>query len=345
MNKEKVDGRLIRNYTKGQYSFQDLKRLAHWFGDLSYHNEIKAVIDEHWAEFELDDGMGEKDLSAVYNRLRLKIIAEKKEISLTQKVYKIYIRVAAILIMPLIIYSAFSLSNHFFDFPKSNPWVEIVSPKGARTHFELPDGTKVSLNSGTHLFYHVNFKNDREVKLEGEAYFDVVHNQVVPFEVQTDFITVRDIGTKFSVSSFAQEKTIEVILQEGEVELMGEKGSFRQELKPNEGFYYDKETHSGKIATVDAVNLTAWKDGLLVFRSEPLGEVLKRLGRWYNVRFDIQDKEIEDLHYRATFREEPLEEVMRLISLTASIKYEIRERKVDENGEYQERVVVVRKKL
>jgi ferric-dicitrate binding protein FerR (iron transport regulator) len=338
--KEKVDPKLIENYTRGQYSFRDLMKIAYWFEHLRYHAEIKSAIESHWYEFEAGQTENQKDLSTVFNVLKEKILAEKNQLSAAEKIYKLYARVAAILLLPLLVYSVYSIGGRFFTHSELS-WIEVVSPEGTRTHFELPDGSKVSLNGGASLQYVAGFNKNRQVKLDGEAYFDVAHQASSPFVVQTDVLDVKVLGTKFSVASLKNENSVEVILEEGKVRLEGKERSFSEVLKPNEGFFYDREARSGKIAPVDAPSLTAWKDGLLIFRSEPLGEVLKRIGRWYNVQFDIQDKQIEGFSYRATFQNEPLEEVLRLIALTAPIEYEIKDRRLNADGIYEKKVIVV----
>ncbi len=338
--KEKVDPKLIENYTKGQYSFRDLMKIAYWFEHLKYHAEIKSAIESHWSEFEVGHTESPKDLSTVFNVLKEKILAEKNQLSTTEKIYKLYARVAAILLLPLLVYSAYSIADRFFIHSELS-WIEVVSPEGTRTHFELPDGSKVSLNGGSSLQYGVVFNKNRKVKLDGEAYFDIIHQASSPFVVQTDVLDVKVLGTKFSVASLRNENSVEVVLEEGKVRLEGKERSFSEVLKPNEGFFYEKEARSGKIVPVDAPSLTAWKDGFLIFRSEPLGEVLKRIGRWYNVQFDIQDKRIEEFSYRATFHNEPLEEVLRLIALTAPVEYEIKDRNMNTDGIYKKKVIVI----
>ena len=340
--KEKVDSRLIRKYANGHYSFRDLKRIAFWFDHLQYHDDLRSVLDQHWSEFLQGEVAEKKDLSSVFETLRAKIMAERNQRNVLEKFRKVYLRAAAILLVPLLIYSAFSIIDRFSSQPlPDNNWVEIVSPKGTRTHFDLPDGTKVSLNSSAQFKYQTDFRRNRLVQLKGEAYFDVVHDAGFPFIVQTDEMDVRVLGTKFSMVSLDDENIAEVILEEGKVQLTGKGNSFSEELSPNEGFFYNKETRSGKISTVDAKTLTAWTEGMLIFRSEPLGNVLKRIGRWYNVRFEILDKEVEAFRYRATFHNEPLEEVLRLISLTAPVEYEIKDRDMNEDGLYGEKVITI----
>lgn len=340
--KEKVDPVLIRNYTEGRYSFRDLKRIARWFQDIRYYSDIRSMIDSHWEEFGLNENHKEKDLSAVFFRLKEKILVEKDRISFGQRFIHVYARVAAILLIPLLVYSAHNLVSRRFDSLERSPWVEIVSPAGTRTHFDLPDGTKVSLNSDTRLKYKANFKNDRRIVLEGEAWFDVFHDASSPFVVHTEALDVKVLGTKFSIVSIEEENSVEVILEEGKVELTGKENSFLEILLPDQGFFYNKGTRSGRIAAVDARYLTSWKSGHLVFRNEPLGEVMKKLGRWYNVKLEIADPELEDFRYRATFGDEPLEEILRLISLTAPVSYEIGERRINSDGQFQDKIIKVR---
>lgn len=342
--KEKVDLGLIKKYSNGQYSFRDLKRIATWFEDSGYQDEIESAIEAYWHDFESIPGEEAKDLSSVFLRLKKQIIAEKTRMSFTQKFIRFYGRIAAILLIPLLVYSLFNLSQKFFVHSKSISWVEIVSPNAARTHFELPDGSHVSLNGGTHLKYNADFGHDRRVEVMGEAYFEVVHNESSPFVVQTEELDVKVLGTKFSVAAFEYENQVEVILEEGKVELTGAKNSFSEILKPNEGFFYSKNSHTGTIRNIEANYYTAWKDGILIFRSEPLGEVFKRIGRWYNIRFELEDKSIEGFLYRATFKNESLEEVLRLIALTAPIEYELNERDMDKNGIYNEKLITIKRR-
>lgn len=339
--KEEVNSKLIKRYTDGHYSFHDLKQIARWFEEVPYHNNLKSVLDQHWKEFRQGKTDDEKDLSLVFDRLKIRILSERSQRNTVEKFRRIYMRVAAILLVPLCVYAAFSFFDRTFQSFLNDQWIEVVAPKGTRTHFGLPDGTRVSLNSATHFMYRADFLKDRRVRMNGEAYFDVVHNDKSPFIVQTDDMGVKVLGTKFSVTSIKEEDLTEVILEEGKVQLTGKNNSFLIQLHPNEGFFYNKKAHSGEIKAVDAGTLTAWREGMLIFRSEPLGNVLKRIGRWYGVRFEVLDKEVEQFKYRATFHDEPLEEVLRLISLTAPIAYKINNRDVNKDGLYGEKVITI----
>ncbi len=343
--KQQVDLPLVRRYSGGKYSFGDLKKIAKYFNCIRFRKKMRNVIAIHWNEFSVDEDDQGKDLSAVFAGLKKKIQEGKKEVSLLEEASAVYVKIAAILLFPLLVYSGYMVFEKFYGQPVNNrQWIEVISPGGGRIHFSLPDGTKVSMNSGTRLKYVSDFTADRRVSLDGEAYFDVIHDSRLPFVVHTEALNIQVLGTKFNVVALSDEPTTEVVLEEGKVHVTGNHESFFADLKPNEGFYYNKKLHEGKIKRVDASELTAWKDGLLIFRSEPLVEVLTRIGRWYNVRFDIQDKEVESFRYRATFHDEPLEEVLRLIALTAPVEYRINERKMNKNGIYDEKRITIKLK-
>lgn len=342
--KEKIDYRILKNFVVGKYSLKEYLLISRWFDDKTNEPELKTVIQQHWDEF-LQEGSGsEKDLSLVLVKLKQKIATEKPAVSFRIKIQKIYTRAAAILLLPLIVYSVYST---FFNTQSSDLHadVEIVSPQGARTHFQLPDGTEGWLNSGSSLKYDHGFLEKRRVELIGEAWFDVVHNKKIPFLVHTKSLDVLDLGTKFNVAAYQDENITEVVLQEGKVKIDGYKGTFNVDLDPNEKFIFNKQSQSGTIQPVDADQVTAWKDGLLVFRNEPLSEVFRRVGRWYNVDIVIADADLATYKYRATFQEEQVDEVIRLISLTLPIEYSFENRVMDGNGLFKKRTITIRRKV
>ncbi len=341
--KEQIDYNILRKFATGKYSFREFKLVCQWFEDKKHKPELKNAIRTHWDEFSSDSAKNEKNLDQVLSNLRQKIADQKPVVSLQSRLQKIYLRAAAILLIPLLIYSALSTFRQFND-SSVQTTVEIYSPQGARTHFELPDGSQGWLNGGSKLKYASDFTNRRSIGLVGEAWFDVRKNPSRPFTVQTAALEVKVLGTKFNVSAYPEEKIVDVVLQEGKVKVEGNAQQFVAEIKPDEKFTYDKSTRSTNIQTVNARQYSAWKDGYLVFRNEPLSEVLKRVGRWYNVDFNLDDQELKKFRYRATFHEEQVEEVIRLISLTAPIEYSFDSREIGNDGIFKKRTITIRKK-
>lgn len=341
--KDQIDYKILKKFAGGKYSMNDFRLVSYWFEDRRNEVELKNAIQKHWDEFSTADDGSEKDLSLVLNNLKELIEFGKPAVSFRNKLRHFYLRAAAILLLPLALYSLYST---FKVSPalEQTASIEIFSPRGARTHFLLPDGTQGWLNSGSSLSYASNFDKKRNVSLTGEAWFEVVHNEQKPFIVSTPNLDIRVLGTKFNVAAFPEESVTEVVLQEGKVKVDGNEKDFTAEMKPNEKFTYDKKKKEGFVQTVNSGQFCAWKDGLLVFRNEPLADVLKRIGRWYNVDILLTDTELAKFKYRATFQDEPLEEVIRLISLTAPIEYSFDTRKVDENDTFKKRSIIIRRK-
>ena len=340
---EKIDYRLIRNFTEGKYSFRDFKRIVSWFEDLSLRGEIEMALKQHWDEFKVVKDEPEKDLNTVYEKLRQQILEEQQgNLSLYKRIIHTYSKVAAILLLPLLVYSSYSLINKFDH--KETAWAEIYSPHGARTQFFLPDGSQGWLNSNTKLKYPLDFKQNRHLELSGEAYFEVTHNKNLPFVVSTRNLDIEVVGTVFNVSALEEENTTEVILEEGKVIIENPGIKLNTVMKPDQKFVYNNLSKMYQTTSLNAQQYNAWKDGLLVFRNEPLSEVFKRLSRWYNVKITAENEQINRYKYRATFREEPIEEVIRLISLTVPIEYEIEKRTQEDQGVYATREIKIRKK-
>lgn len=339
---DKIDYKILKNFSAGKYSLKDFRQVANWFEDENKEAELKRAIQHHWDEFS-EKPAGEKDLGLVLNQLKQRIAEQKSVVNFRIKIQQFYMKAAAILLLPLILYSVYS---SFFKSQQADlsAAAEIVSPNGARTKFQLPDGTMGWLNGGSSLKYTNTFQANRKIDLVGEAWFEVAHDTRRPFVVHTPKLDVNVLGTKFNVTAYPDENETSVVLQEGKVNVNGFKGSESVNIEPDQKFTYNNSSQTGAIQEVKASQFSAWKDGLLVFRNEPLSEVLKRVGRWYNVEIKLNDTELENFKYRATFREEQVEEVIRLISLTVPIEYSFSSRQTDDNGVFKKRIITVKRK-
>ena len=340
---ENSDDQLLHRYSEGKYSYRDFKRIASLFDDPEKRAEIESSLSRNWDEFNYDEGEPKKDLSEVYEKLRLRILSGPTKMVRIQKVIlQSYTKVAAILLLPLLIYAAIGLFNKYYQ--NDTAWAEIYSPSGARIQFSLPDGTKGWLNSNTKLKYPIDFKENRHLDLTGEAYFEVTHNKRSPFVVSTPNLDIEVLGTIFSVSAIEGEKTTDVVLEKGQVAVRNEEIHLETTLEPNEKLIFNNENKEFQTIVVNAQQYNSWKDGLLVFRNEPLSEVFKRLCRWYNVKITIEDQQINRYKYRATFRDEPIEEVIRLIAITVPIEYIVQKRTIEDQGVYAIKEIIIKKK-
>lgn len=245
-------------------------------------------------------------------------------------------KIAATLLIPVLLGSAsYIWYTNGKEAPSSLVWQTVETLPGQRSVVELSDGTRVWLNSGTKLTYPVTFdKKNREVKLRGEAYFDVSRMEKKPFLVDLGDLDIKVLGTEFNINNYPADKNTSVFLNSGSIELLSDEGNSQHklyEMKPGERAIFDKEGHGLYIERGQPELCLAWMDGKLVFRSDSMSEVVRRLNRNFNIEIEIVDPEIANYTYTATFQHESLEQILELLKISAPIDYSIAKREKDEN--------------
>ena len=208
---------------------------------------------------------------------------------------------------------------------------EIVIPYGKKSVLYLADGTKVFLNSGTHLAFPSRFTGEkREVFLEGEAYFEVAKNKIQPFVVNTGQLNIKVLGTHFNVSAYVNESSIETILLEGSVAVSKQTafGLNRKEviLKPYQKASFDKKKNEVTVSEEPGADMyITWTKGWLQFSQESLQFIFLKLERYYNVEIKTSEKFYpSQLISGKLDLKESLDEVMKALADVAKIDYRIR---------------------
>ncbi|MDR3652892.1 MAG: DUF4974 domain-containing protein [Paludibacter sp.] len=229
-------------------------------------------------------------------------------------------RVAAIMILPVIMFTGYLLLNKI-PHTAVTAYQEITSPYGISSKVDLPDGSTVWLNSGSKLRYPVVFASrERNVYLSGEAFFKVYSDKCHPFIVTTNNVKVRATGTQFNVEAYKSDTITAVTLVEGKV-VVDFNNDAKEELLPNQRIVLNSKINKYQLFETDAKRWGLWKDGILAFRNEPLENVFKRIGRTYNVDIQVKDPIVARQLYRATFERESFEEILRLLKMSAPIQY------------------------
>ncbi|MGN1234326.1 MAG: FecR family protein [Candidatus Cryptobacteroides sp.] len=178
---------------------------------------------------------------------------------------------------------------------------EVNVPSGEMARVILPDGTDVLLNSMSRMRYPSRFSLfERNVELEGEAYFNVVKDKSKPFKVDLSVMEITVLGTKFNVKAYNCEP-VRVTLEEGSIRL-DDNRSLTRILKPGESAEYNRNSGSCSIVKlIDMEPVTAWKYSRQCFILAPLGEVLRTLERLYGSHFSVQDSSMLDDRYTLSF--------------------------------------------
>lgn len=218
--------------------------------------------------------------------------------------------------------------------------VEQINQKGTRSQIRLADGSLVWLNADSRLHYPKAFTGAlREVTLEGEAYFKVVHNPKQPFVVRLATGAVRVLGTSFNIRAYPGDSTVETSVMTGKVAFVpkpvttatpaqpGRKSTATRPdtlfLLPNTKAVQSLTRQSVATQPTVALNQIAWTESKLVFRNTPMGEVAKTLERWYGTPVTLEGESLRQCPLTGTFQNQSLREVMTLIALTNRFQFDL----------------------
>jgi transmembrane sensor len=200
-------------------------------------------------------------------------------------------------------------------------------PYGKKFEVQLSDGTLVHLNSGTSFKYPVQFvkKQNREVYLTGEAYFEVTKDKSHPFTVNAQQVNVEVLGTKFNVDSYSTNISTDVVLVEGKVSLYKDQKANQNQVYLTPGFKGSAQQGQSeiKIEQVNTDYYTDWVKGSLVFKNASFDDIIKKLERQYNVTFINRNKTLGKEIFNARFDNEPIEVVLKYFSDSYAIDYNI----------------------
>ncbi len=204
-------------------------------------------------------------------------------------------------------------------------WHTLCVPRGGEYSLKLEDGTMVWMNSESKLKYPVHFSgNERRVILSGQAFFKVTSDRSKVFIVETSSMDIRVFGTSFDVMAYEDEKSFAATLVEGSVEVAGKNGAGENiRLKPGrqvlcvDGKLQEKE--------VDTDLYTAWMRGRFTFASEPLDMVLRKLERWYDIHFKLEDEHIRQRKFTGSVsRYSDITKILEMLELTTNIHFSVR---------------------
>uniref|UniRef100_UPI0032167B92 FecR family protein n=1 Tax=uncultured Draconibacterium sp. TaxID=1573823 RepID=UPI0032167B92 len=334
--------------------------LPHYFKNVLNQEERQKV--EEWKEasvenrqlfndtFRVWEGMEHLQSMKKYNSEKaLETVNRKIENIKSPNLYMLLQKVAAILILPLIIATLYFATKSPVHQMAETEWYTIKTPPGSRSEFLLPDGTKVYMNSKTSLSYPVAFNDaTRDVKLKGEAYFDVAENKQQPFIVNTGKIKIEVTGTEFKASNYPEEHLTEIVLASGNINLFQGEYSDKKEIiysmLPGEKASFQNNENKLYLEKVDVEKYISWKEGVLMFRDDSMKEVVRRLNRWFNIDIKLTGNDLEDYVYTATFEDESLTQILDLLKMSAPIDYSIKQRKRNDDKTFQKMEIEIRQK-
>ena len=197
----------------------------------------------------------------------------------------------------------------------------IKVPAGQRANLTLPDGTNVWLNARSEMRYPAVFTgNKREITLDGEAYFEVTHNEDKPFVVQTNKCNVEVLGTKFNVEAYSDSEDFCTSLMEGSVRV-SDKGNPSETvlLSPN----HMVSLENGQLSTSPILDFDVfrWKEGLICFMN--LENLMLLFEKCYGVRIVVENKHLVNYICSGKFRiSDGIDNALRILQKDAKYSFE-----------------------
>lgn len=204
---------------------------------------------------------------------------------------------------------------------------KLVVPFGRRSSLTLADGSRIWINAGSQIDFPSDFKGKtREITVNGEVFIEVKEDRQKPFIVHTSKMDIRVFGTSFNISAYNEDAVKSVVLVEGSISVKS--AGIETRLLPSE----KAELHDGTISKemVDVAEYISWTKDVLQFNETPVSEILKKIGRYYNVQFE-NDSEVALNDKTCTgklFLSNNLDSVMTSISHITSTKYSREKRRI-----------------
>lgn len=301
-----MDKEILQRYVEGNVSPEEIIAVVDWLdADESHVREFMAL-------HKLND-------ISLLNQPDSKVDVQKKKKTITfrQIGYELA-KIAAILILfwgGTKLYETTSVKENVIAYQT------LYVPAGQRAELILPDSTHVWLNARSKLVYPISFGKDiRQVELNGEAYFDVIHNEKQPFVVKTPQMDIQVLGTEFNVTAYSSSSDFEVALLRGCIELSSPRLSSNYRMKEKEHI----RLQNNKLISKDISDYDyfRWKEGLICFNNESVATIMEKLKLYYDIDIEVYNQKFINSRYTGKFRtKDGIEQVLRVLQIEHKFTY------------------------
>lgn len=310
MDKKEIPWNEIIKKLKGECSFIDDDIMSRWLADsknAAFFSELQIL----WEQIRQESASYNPDASFYWSELSRRMEMGEKRRAQILRMRTLWKRCAVAACISVLLALSFFAGMNMVNRDVQCP-LAYTNVRG-KSKAVLPDLSVVWLHSATELSCDITTaSNERVVRMEGEAYFDVKADRKRPFIVETGEMKIVVYGTKFNVEAFPESENVYVSLVEGSVELEISGGS--RMLKPGEMATFNKQTSTLTIAPGDVAFASSWTRDEIAFSQQTLREICRFLSKWYGVKIDVNSDIADTYRYTFVLRNESLEEILRLMA-------------------------------
>jgi ferric-dicitrate binding protein FerR (iron transport regulator) len=331
--KQHVDEDLLIRFVIGETNDKEAAIVEQWIHSSAENAARFEVLSKVWAatkdptrvvpaDVDIDSAWGNLK-SRMDDYAEIEMRHGKKERSLSFYM----VRIAAVFVIGILIFSIYKYQNVQLG------QVQLASSDSTINDNPLPDGTLISLNQNSVIEYQKDFSDkERKVKMSGEAFFKVQPDPERPFVVEAQEAIITVLGTSFNVKALNDESAVEVMVEEGLVELANPDKSQTTKLRIGEKGIYIRETSEVKKETDLDVEALYWLNKTLLFRDTELSMVFSTLEKLYEVEIKVENKEILNCKLTAKFSNETIDHILEHISIIFELKTEKKAKTITING-------------
>ncbi len=334
-NRENIHWDFLAKHLAGETNPDEQMEMKNWMQQSASNENLYKEISNYWQQInnvkEMNQFNTDKGWEKLYNRIMTTPLSVEKKKRQFFLLNRSLMKTAAVITLLI----ALSIGSYFLfsEFPGRHVITFSTANENNQNRVLLPDGSVVFMNKGTKISYSKNFNIAvREVKLTGEAYFEVRHDTEKPFIVHTGRADVKVIGTSFNVQALKSSEKVEVFVESGKVELLNAENQDKAIVIEPGYIGYVTANEIAKHKNND-INYLAWKTKSLFFNNANMKIVAKGIQDIFNVKVEFEKPDMLNCRIEGHFENEPLENIMETICTIHNWKWEKKGNKILLSGQ------------
>lgn len=324
---DKIPYELIAKYLSGECLPEEERTLERWLDEGLENRKIFEELSQEWSAVSSSEKYS-RVKSGVWSDLENQIYSSSRRVR-GSGIFRRIAGIAAAVVMASVLTFAF-LKVDRTEKLYASQMITVRTMPGQKSELELPDGTRIWLNSESEIVYPADYNiNNRNVSLtRGEAFFDVAKSETSKFMLNAGELGVKVYGTRFNVRKYDEDPEVDVALEEGHIDVLSPEGGRWAEMFPGQKFTLEKATGDKSLVKCDAGIEGIWRMGELVIDQASFDKVLKSMERWYGVRITVSGEYDASRQFWMTIKTESLREMLDRLDKLVPFSYDINGGKV-----------------